>query len=264
MRVETTRMVPVDELRPGARNARRHSKKQIGQLAEAIKRFGFTAPIVADEKRKIIAGHGRWKAAKTLGLSEVPVLVKTGLSDPEKRALAIADNKIAANGSWDRRVLAVELKELAALLPEVQLDLQITGFEPTEVDRLNIDFCDPDRESADQSCDLAVQPISQRGDLWQCGRHRLLCGGASNRSDWVALMGRERAVAVFADPPAPHRKIKRHEPTIGAVAMRPRISQVYASLGCAAQCGRCARAIRVMLEESSRFATGLTSSSCGR
>jgi ParB-like chromosome segregation protein Spo0J len=132
-------------LKPPRRNARTHSKKQIGQIAGSIQRFGWTYPILVDENHEIIAGFGRWKAGGHLGLKEVPVIIMTGLSDVEKRALALADNKIAANAGWDRAVLAAELVELADLLPDCDLSIDITGFEPAEINGLIGGLIDPIR-----------------------------------------------------------------------------------------------------------------------
>jgi ParB-like chromosome segregation protein Spo0J len=114
------------KLRQKRPNARTHSKKQIRQIAESITRFGWTYPILCDEHRNILAGFGRFKAAEALDIREVPVIVISGLSETEKRALALADNKIAENAGWDRAGLAAELGELATLLPECNLDLEIT------------------------------------------------------------------------------------------------------------------------------------------
>jgi DNA modification methylase len=213
------RLLSPRALRASDRNARTHSKRQIKQIANAIIRFGWTYPIIADENLQIICGHGRWEAAKELGLKSIPVLVLHGLSDAEKRALALADNKIAANAGWDRSLLAAELGELASLLPEFNLDLDITGFEPAEIDALVADFGDADKDPADEPCEIADQPISRKGDLWQLGHHRLFCGDACDQSVWLSLLGRHRAAAVFADPPynvritawLNHGKIKHRE-----------------------------------------------------
>ena len=133
-------LIPLRDLKPSTRNARTHSKKQINQIANSMVAFGWTCPILIDEHGNIIAGVGRYLAAQQLGLKKVPVIVICGLSDAEQRALALADNKIAANSGWDRAVVAAELGELATLLPECNLDLEITGFEPAEVDALVADF----------------------------------------------------------------------------------------------------------------------------
>lgn len=195
------RLLPLRDLKRATRNARTHSKKQIKQVGNSILQFGWTYPILVDEDLQIICGHARCEAAKQLGLKEVPILVMRGLTDAEKRALALADNKIAANAGWDRKLLAEELGVLASLLPECNLGLDITGFAPAEIDSLMTDFGDSDQDSAEGRCKLAEQPVSRTGDLWQAGAHRLLCGDACVPSDWAALMGRDRAAMVFADPP---------------------------------------------------------------
>jgi DNA modification methylase len=199
--VSQVESVSLDKLRPNGRNARTHSKKQIRQIAESIKRFGWTYPILADEQGNILAGHGRFKAAETLGRREVPVITIAGLSDTEKRALGLADNKIAENAGWDRAVLATELGELATLLPECNLDLEITGFEPAEIDGLMGDLVDREDDPADEMPAVVGEPVSRIGDKWHLGQHRLLCGDATKEADVGNLMGRRRAAMLFADPP---------------------------------------------------------------
>ena len=193
--------LPIDKLRPNPRNTRTHSKKQIRQLANSIARFGWTYPILVDENSVILAGHARYSAAQLLGCRKVPVIVVTGLSDPEKRALALADNKIAANAGWDRKLLAEELGELATLLPECDLDLNITGFEPAEIDSLLGDLADPEQDPADEVPALEKEAISRIGDLWELGPHRLLCGDAQSAAAYRLLMGGVSAAMVFTDPP---------------------------------------------------------------
>ena len=201
MPVYRTIMMNVRNLRPNKRNSRTHSKKQIGQITKSILRFDFTCPILADENSYIICGHGRWQAAIELNLKKVPVVVISGLNDAEKRALALADNKIAQNSGWDREKLAAELGELATLLPQFNLDLDITGFEPAEFDALVADFGASDQDPIDEPAKLALLPISRKGDFWLLGHHRLLCGDASVEADMRTLMGSERGAMVFADPP---------------------------------------------------------------
>jgi DNA modification methylase len=191
----------VCKLRPSKRNARTHSKKQIQQITSSVRRFGWVVPIVADEQGNILCGVGRWLAAQNLGLAEVPVIVLSNLSDTEKRALALADNKVAANAGWDRKILAAELAELALLLPDIDLSLEITGFEAAEIDSLMGDLVDPELDPADTLPEIAQIPISRTADLWLLGRHRLICGDACSDADLRALMGRERADMVFTDPP---------------------------------------------------------------
>jgi DNA modification methylase len=201
MTLDRTIMEAVRKLRPSKRNARTHPKKQIRQLANVIRQFGWTYPILVDEDFEIICGHARWEAAKELGLTNVPILVMRGLSDAEKLAFAIADNKIATNAGWDRSLLSSQLGELASLLPEYNLDLQITGFEPAEIDGLLADLGDFEHDPADELNEIADTAVSRQGDLWQPGSHRLLCGDACDVSHLAKLMGRERAAMVFADPP---------------------------------------------------------------
>ena len=132
--------IAIDKLTPNGRNARTHSRKQIRQIADSIAAFGFVVPIVIDDSGVIIAGHGRYAAAKLLGLKEVPAIKVQGLSEAKRRALALADNKIAENAGWDRDILAVELPELAEILVVEGLDVSITGFSPIEIEQLAVDF----------------------------------------------------------------------------------------------------------------------------
>ena len=195
--------VSPDELKPNPRNARTHSKKQIRQIADSIVAYGFTVPLLIDENAMIIAGHGRLTAAKLLGLSKVPVIVLKGLSEAKKRALLLADNKIAENAGWDRERLAIELPELAELLIDEELDISITGFEPVEIDQIVSDFEEDSADPAD-AIDGAWgshQVVSRPKDLWQLGNHRLLCGDARNGDHLDRLMCRERAAMAFLDPP---------------------------------------------------------------
>jgi ParB-like chromosome segregation protein Spo0J len=129
----TIEWIAVDALKPNARNARTHSQKQIRQIADSITAFGFLVPILVDEGRVVIAGHGRYAAAKLLGLKQVPAIEVRDLSEAKRRALALADNKIAENGGWDRELLSAELPELAELLVVEGLDISITGFAPVEI-----------------------------------------------------------------------------------------------------------------------------------
>lgn len=224
-----TRLLPLRDLKPAKKNARTHSKKQIKQVANSIQQFGWTCGILVDENLQIICGHARWEAAKQLSSEDVPVQVMRGLSDAEKRALALADNKIPANAGWDRKLLAEEVGELASLLPDCNLTLEITGFEPPEIDGLMADFGNSDHDSADASCTIGEQPISRRGEMWQAGPHRVLCGDACDQADWSALMGSDRASMLIADPPynvqisktLGRGKIKHREFAVGSGEMSP-------------------------------------------
>src|SRR6266568_4273383 len=141
--------ISLDALKPNARNARTHSKKQIRQIADSIAAFGFLVPILIDEGGLVIAGHGRYAAAKLLGLAQVPVIEVQGLSEAKRRALALADNKIGENAGWDRELLATELPELAEILVVDGLDISITGFAAVEIDQLTTDFEDAASDPAD-------------------------------------------------------------------------------------------------------------------
>lgn len=195
-------IVPARSLKPSTRNARTHSKKQVQQIVDSMRRLGkWTHPLLIDEHRNLIAGHARLMAALELGLKTVPVFVMAGLSDPEKRALALADNKIPANAGWDRQLLAAELGELAILLPECNLNLEITGFEAAEIDSLMRDFTDLESEPADITPQIEARAVSRTNDLWLLGDHRLLCGDSRDPGHVKELMGITRAFMVFTDPP---------------------------------------------------------------
>lgn len=199
--IPQVKMVAIGKLQPDRRNARTHSKKQIRQIADSIQRFGWTDPILIDDDGNVIAGHGRLKAAQLRGLTEVPVIVASGLSEAERRALALADNKIAANAGWNRAILAAELGDLALLLPEYNLDIAITGFEPPEIDGLMGDLVDREDDPADEIPLFANQAVSHLGDLWLLGPHRLLCGDATKAFDVSKAMGGQLAAMGFLDAP---------------------------------------------------------------
>jgi DNA modification methylase len=194
--------VAVSKLRPARHNAHQHSKKQIRQIADSIKRFGFINPVIADDQGKIAAGHGRFEAAKLLGIRTVPVIRLSDLSETEVRAYMLADNKLAEKAGWDRQLLAAELKELEVLLPEVGLDLGITGFEPAEIDALMVDFTSEGPELAENIPPLDRQTVvSRASDLFVLGRHRLMVADARDERAYAWLMEGELAEMAFLDPP---------------------------------------------------------------
>jgi len=201
--MHTIQLVSPDTLKPNPRNARTHSKKQIRHIADSIIAYGFTVPVLVDENAVILAGHGRLGAAKLLGLSKVPTIVLEGLSEAKKRALLLADNKIADKAGWDRQRLAIELPELSELLIAEDLDISVTGFEPVEIDQIASDFEEDTSDPADAVKNdwLSAAVVSKPADLWQLGNHRLLCADARNRTDLDRLMDRERAAMAFLDPP---------------------------------------------------------------
>jgi DNA modification methylase len=188
----------VTDLKPYPRNARTHSRKQIKQIAAAIKEFGFTNPILIDESDQIIAGHGRVAAAKLLCLAEVPTLQLSNLNPTQKRAYILADNRLAEKAGWDKEILAVELQGLL----EDGFEVVLTGFEVPEVDVVLDAAAEAksDRHSDDAVPDPEMA-ISRTGDLWRLGGHRLLCGNALDASAYPTLLEGAKVGLVVTDPP---------------------------------------------------------------
>lgn len=208
----------VDDMKPYAGNARTHTAKQIAQIAASIRQFGFTNPVLIDGTGGIVAGHGRVAAARELHLTEVPVIELAHLSETERRAYVIADNRLAELAGWDRDILAIELQALSEM--DLDFDLEITGFETAELDLLldgpDGDHADPD----DAVTDVATGPaVTSPGDVWVLGKHRLICGDALRPDTYTALMGSDRAHAVFTDPPY-NVKIGGHVCGSGAIQHR--------------------------------------------
>ncbi len=188
------------QLQPWARNARTHSKKQIRQVAESIRTFGFTNPVLIDAASSILAGHCRVEAAKLIGMPTVPCIRIESMTAAEKRAYVLADNKLALNAGWDEDLLAEELKALLA--DDLGFDIGITGFSIPEIDGL-VEGLTPE-EPGDPEDDWLPDPGPARcrlGDVWQLGKHRLICGDALEAEVVRQLMGGERARMVFSDPP---------------------------------------------------------------
>ena len=191
--------VLIEQLKPYKNNTRVHPPKQIQQLANAYKEFGFNVPIMIDQDYHILGGHGRVEAAKKVGMKEIPAIFINHLTEAQKRAFMIADNKIAANGSFDLELLKIEFEELATL--NLNFDLEITGFETAEIDLLMDDPAVTD-DSADETPSVQeCPPITKLGDVWELGSHRLLCGNALTKEDYLLLLGEERADMIFTDPP---------------------------------------------------------------
>ncbi len=194
-------MIPTGALRPWAKNARTHSKKQLRQIAESIRTFGFTNPVLIDQTGTILAGHGRVEAAKLLEMAQVPCLRIEHMTAAEKRAYVIADNKLALNAGWDEDLLAAELQGLLEI-GDLGFDIGVVGFEIGEIDGL-IEGLAPE-EPGDPEDDLVPEiapPRVSRGDVWQLGGHRLVCGDALDPASLALLMDGEVARMVFSDPP---------------------------------------------------------------
>jgi DNA modification methylase len=187
--------LPLAALVPYERNARTHSPEQVSQLARSINEFGFTNPLLVDEDNRIIAGHGRFAAATSLGMAVVPCIELAGLSETQRRALVLADNKLAENAGWDFDLLQ---SELASLKLE-GFDLDITGFSIEELGAMFQD--DPGAADPDDAPPLPTDPVAKPGDVWLLGPHRVLCGDATKLADYHRLMRGERADCVWTDPP---------------------------------------------------------------
>lgn len=175
---------PVDDLIPYARNARTHSESQVAQIASSIKEFGFTNPILLDGENGIIAGHGRCLAAQKLGLTEVPTIELSHLTDAQKRAYILADNRLALEAGWDEELLRLELDELT----EAGFDLSLTGFTEDEINEFMA------QEHVEEAEDAEIpeppkDPKSVQGDVWNLGVHRLMCGDSTSIDSLESLMG---------------------------------------------------------------------------
>jgi DNA modification methylase len=187
--------ISIGDIKPADRNARTHSPEQIRQIQRSIGEFGWTNPILVDEAGVIIAGHGRLEAAKLAGLASVPTITLTGLSGPQKRALALADNKLALNAGWSDEILRLELGELGL----DGFDLSMIGFSPDELAALFVDktvgLTDPD------DVPDAPEPVTVLGDVWVLGRHRIMCGDSTNKDHVLKLMDGNEADLCFTSPP---------------------------------------------------------------
>lgn len=190
----------VADLRPHDRNPRTHSKKQVEQIAESIRRFGFTNPVLVDRDGQVIAGHGRIEAAKLLGMATVPVLRLEHMTEAEKRAYIIADNRLAELAGWDNDLLALELAAVAEL--DSEFDLALTGFDVAEIEALlNGLETGAQQEEEPVQIDEQAPVVSRVGDMWQLGDHALICGDATDPDVYRHLLGQEKAQMIFTDPP---------------------------------------------------------------
>lgn len=207
----------IDALKLAPRNARTHSEQQINQIADSIRVFGWTNPILIDGSGRIIAGHGRVAAAKRLGLIEVPTIRLADLSPVQLRAYALADNRLAELAGWDRNLLALELGELMTV--DLEFDIEVTGFEMPEIDVLLEEAATLDPVDDLPEIDPAKPVISRTGDLWRLGTHRLICGDSLNTSTYVQLLKGKLADLVVSDPPY-NVKIEGHVSGLGKAQHR--------------------------------------------
>ena len=221
MNIHNVVHTPIDALRPAKSNARVHSKKQLKQIARSIQRYGFNAPVLIGNDGEIIAGHGRVEAAKLLGLEAVPAICLAHLNDVERRAYLIADNKIALNAGWDQELLAGEIQ----VLVDHGFDIEDTGFSVAEVDILLEEANDAapvskkKAQAEDRIPDVDRLAVTRMGDVWQLGRHRLICGDARDVNAYAALLNGEEVDLLFTDPPY-NVKIDRNVSGKGAAIHR--------------------------------------------
>ncbi len=189
--------VAIEALIPYARNSRTHSDAQVAQIAASIREFGFTNPVLIDEQGGVIAGHGRIMAARKLSLPEVPCIRLGHLTDAQKRAYVIADNKLALNAGWDDEMLALEFAELA----DMGFDLDLTGFNADEIEALKPVEIEPGLTDEDEVPEAPVEPVTKPGDVWLLGKHRVMCGDSTSIDAVDKLMNGQSADILLTDPP---------------------------------------------------------------
>lgn len=190
---KTLVMRPVEQLIPYCRNARQHSEEQILQLRASLREFGFVAPMLIDARDNILAGHGRLLAAKAEGLTEVPCVLVENLTDTQRRAYILADNRLAEQADWDEELVSLELHELQ----EMGFDLALTGFDMEDIMLEE----STDVQEDGYETDLSAEPKSCHGQVYRLGRHRLMCGDATSANDVVKLMDGGHAQLLLTDPP---------------------------------------------------------------
>lgn len=189
--------IQTEKLIPYARNSRTHSDEQVAQIMASIKEFGFTNPILIDEDGQIIAGHGRTVAAQRLQMKAVPCIRLSHLTPAQKKAYVIADNKLALNAGWDDELLKIELSELR----EEDFDLSLTGFDDDELNKLLAEAVTEGLVDEDQVPEAPEEPKTKLGDIYQLGRHRLMCGDSTSIDAVEKLLNGTRPDMIFTDPP---------------------------------------------------------------
>jgi DNA modification methylase len=190
-------IIDIESIIPFAMNSRLHSDAQVAQLAASIREFGFTNPVLIDQDKNLIAGHGRVMAARKLGLASVPAIVVTGLDERKRRALVIADNKLAMNATWDDEVLKNELSDLAADFGELM------GFSEEELAAMLQEATQIEDGLTDEDAvpELAAEPVTKPGDVWLLGKHRLMCGDSASTESIDRLLDGQQINAIVTDPP---------------------------------------------------------------
>ena len=196
MQIET---LAIDRLIPYARNSRTHSDEQVAQVAASIREFGFTNPVLVDAEGGIIAGHGRVMAARKLGMDKVPCIRLAHLTEAQRRAYVIADNKLALNAGWDEKMLALEFKDLQAM----DFDIELTGFGLGDIDELlaELDATPEGATAADDTPPVQAEAITKPGDVWVMGKHRIMCGDSTAADHVQTLLGGGVPHLMVTDPP---------------------------------------------------------------
>jgi DNA modification methylase len=212
--------IPVEALRPYPRNARTHSNKQLRQIASSIQQFGFINPVLIDDDLQIIAGHGRVEAAKLLGMKGIPVVRLSHLSEAEKQAYIVADNRLAEKAGWDKEILTIELQSLI----DLGFDVKLTGFEVANVDLILEEAAEAKGAIPDREDDVPAYPtrgtaVTCLGDVWVLGAHRLVCGDARAQAAYDLLLDGAKAEFILSDPPF-NVKINGHVCGLGQIRHR--------------------------------------------
>lgn len=190
-------LADIDTLVPYARNARTHSPEQVAQIAASIREFGFLSPVVTTKDGTILCGHGRFYAAQKLGLKKIPCIREDHLTEAQRRAYIIADNKLSLNAGWDEEMLRVELSDLKG----EDFDVSLTGFDEKELARLFAEEDGAEEDGFDVDAELEKPCFSKAGDVWHLGRHTIICGDSTKPETYSRLLGKEKVNLVCTDPP---------------------------------------------------------------
>lgn len=196
-KIDKVQEVAIEKLKPYERNAKIHTEEQIRKIVESIKEFGFISPCIIDSEYNLIAGHGRVEACKALGMDKVPCLFVEGLTDEQRRAYILADNKLTEMGKWDKSLVSIELAELK----DIGYDINVTGFD---IDSIIFDDMEGDTDDTPEDNSTVNDkepPRVKRGEIWQLGNHRLMCGDSTKTEDVMKLMEDEQADLLLTDPP---------------------------------------------------------------
>ena len=210
---------PVESLKPDPKNPRTHSEKQVKQIAKSIEAFGFNVPVLIDAESRLIAGHGRVEAAKRLSIARVPTIRLEHLSDAQRRAFMIADDRLTENAAWDDPLLGGQLRALSEV--NLEFSLETTGFEMAQIDLYieGLNSAEENEDPVDVIPESTTTPVSRVGDLWLLDNHRVLCASALGESSYETLLHKKRAQVVFTDPPY-NVPIEHHASGKGAVQHR--------------------------------------------